>query len=81
MKRVSATRAAQRFSELVDAAKGGGERLLNLGRGHAIERIEPARAADGKSVKEFLRSNAPDGDWADERGELRGKLASEERPW
>lgn len=46
-----------------------------------MARIEPARAANGKLVKEMLRSNPPDRRWASELNELRAALAIEDRPW
>lgn len=81
MRTLSATDAARRFSELLDAVERRGESFLVLRRGHAVARIEPARAANGKLVKEILRSNPPDGDWASELHELRASLGIEDRPW
>ena len=81
MRTLSATDAARRFSELLDAVERRGESFLVLRRGHAVARIEPARAANGKLVKEILRTNPPDGDWANELRELRASLGIEERPW
>jgi hypothetical protein len=52
-----------------------------LRRGHAVARIEPARAANGKRVKEILRSNPPDERWASELDELRASLSIEDRAW
>ena len=81
MQRVSATDAARRFSELLDAVERRSESFVVFRRGHAVARIEPARAASGRLVKEILRANPPDVDWALELHELRGSLAIEERPW
>jgi hypothetical protein len=52
-----------------------------LRRGHAVARIDPAGAANGKRVKEILRSNPPDRRWASELDELRASLAIEDRAW
>lgn len=81
MRRLTATDAARRFSELLDAVERRGESFLVVRRGHAVARIEPARAANGKHVKETLRSNPPDRRWASELGELRAALAIEDRLW
>jgi prevent-host-death family protein len=81
VKSLSATDAARRFSELLDAVERRGESYLVIRRGRAVARIEPARAANGKLVKEALRSNPPDPAWAAELHELRASLAIEERPW
>ena len=81
MRRLSATDAARRFSELLDAVERRGETFLVVRRGHAVARIEPARAANGKHVKELLRASPPDRRWASELGELRAALAIEDRLW
>ena len=81
MRRLSATDAARRFSELLDAVERRGESFLVVRRGRAVARIEPARATNGKLVKEVLRSNPPDPRWASELGELRAGLAVEDRSW
>jgi len=81
VQRVSATTAARRFSELLDAVERRSESFLVFRRGHAVARIEPARAANGRLVKEILRSTPPDIDWALELHALRRTLAIEERPW
>ena len=81
MRRLSATDAARRFSELLDAVERRGETFLVVSRGHAVARIEPARAANGKHVKEILRASPPDRRWASELGELRAALAIEDRLW
>jgi prevent-host-death family protein len=78
---VSATDAARRFSELLDAVERSGETFLVVRRGKAVARIGPARAANGKAVKELLRSTPPDPGWASELRELRSSLAVEDRRW
>jgi prevent-host-death family protein len=81
VRRLTATDAARRFSELLDAVERRGETFLVVRHGRAVARIEPARAANGKAVKELLRSAPPDPGWADELRELRASLAVEDRPW
>ncbi len=81
MRSLSATEAARRFSELLDAVEGRGETFLVVRRGRAVARIGPARAANGKTIKEIFRSNPPDRAWASELHELRAALAVEERRW
>jgi prevent-host-death family protein len=81
MRSLSATEAARRFSELLDAVERRGESFLVVRRGRAVARIEPARAANGKLVKELLRSNPPDRRWATELRELRASLTVEDRRW
>jgi prevent-host-death family protein len=81
VRRLSATDAARRFSDLLDAVERRGESFVVFRRGRAVARIEPARAANGELVKEFLRANPPDRRWASELGELRASLAIEDRAW
>lgn len=81
MRRLTATDAARRFSELLDAVERRGESFLVVRRGHAVARIEPARAANGKAVKDVLRSSPPDKQWAVELRQLRAALAVEDRSW
>jgi prevent-host-death family protein len=81
MRRLTATDAARHFSEVLDAVERRGESFLIVRRGHAVARVEPARAANGKLVKEVLRSNPPDRRWAFELRELRAALAVEDGLW
>jgi prevent-host-death family protein len=66
MRRMSATEAARRFSQLLDAVERRGESFLVVRHGRTVARIGPALAADGRAVKELLRSASPDGDWESE---------------
>jgi prevent-host-death family protein len=81
MRRMSATEAARRFSQLLDAVERRGESVLVVRHGRTVARIGPALAADGRAVKELLRSASPDGDWESELRELRAALVVEDRPW
>lgn len=81
MRTLSATEAARRFSELLDSVERRGETFLVVRRGRTIARIEPARAANGRRVKEILRSIPPDRNWATDLRALRASLAVEDRRW
>jgi prevent-host-death family protein len=81
VQRLSATEAARRFSDLLDAVDTRGESFVIVRRGRPVARIEPARAANGKHVKEMLRANAADPTWASELRELRAAVAVEDRRW
>jgi prevent-host-death family protein len=81
VERVSATEAARRFSELLDAVELRGATFLVARRGRTVARIAPAAAASGRDVKRLLRENAPDSGWPAELRELRAGLSVEERPW
>jgi prevent-host-death family protein len=81
MRRLTATDAARRFSDVLDAVERRGESFVVVRRGRAVARIEPAGAANGKKVKEILRSGPSDGRWASELEELRAALTVEDRSW
>jgi antitoxin (DNA-binding transcriptional repressor) of toxin-antitoxin stability system len=81
VRRVSATEAARRFSDLLDLVERDGETFVVERRGRAVASIAPAAAVSGRTVKEILRSQAPDSSWALELAELRELLQGEERRW
>ena len=81
MRRLTATEAARRFSQLLDAVEARGETFVVVRRGRAVATIAPATAADGKTVKAILRTNGPDRAWASELRALRAGLTPEDRGW
>jgi prevent-host-death family protein len=81
MRRLTATDAARHFSELLDDVERKGESFLVVRRGRAVARIEPARAANGRQVKDLLSANPPDPRWAEDLRELREALTVEDRAW
>lgn len=81
MRSLSATEAARRFAEVLDAVERRGETFVVVRRGRAVARIGPAAAADGKTLKAILRANPRDRAWASELRALRAALAVEERRW
>ena len=81
MKQLTATDAARRFSELLDAVEHNGETFIVLRNGHPVARIEPAAGATGRAAKDFLSRHSPDADWSGELRELRASLTVEERDW
>lgn len=81
MKRLTATEAARRFSEMLDAVEGTGETFVVVRNGHPVAKVGPAAAADGAAVKAALRTNPRDPKWAKELRELRAGLGVEERRW
>jgi antitoxin (DNA-binding transcriptional repressor) of toxin-antitoxin stability system len=81
MRRLSATDAARRFSDLLDQVEYEGETFVVERRGRAVASISPAAAVSGRTVKELLRAQAPDRGWPRELAELRGALEPEERGW
>ena len=81
MKRLTATEAARRFSDLLDRVERSGETFVVERRGRAVASIGPAAAATGRTIKDLLRSQEPDPDWERELADLRGSLRPEERRW
>jgi antitoxin (DNA-binding transcriptional repressor) of toxin-antitoxin stability system len=81
MRRLTATEAARRFSDLLDQVERDGETFVVERRGRAVANIGPAAAVSGRAVKELLRAQAPDPSWAAELLALRGSVEPEERHW
>ena len=79
MSDISATDAARRFSDLLDAVEHGGEHFTVLRHGRAIARIEPVRAGKGAALKLALERRRADGDWAGELDELRALVRADQR--
>ncbi|MGH2728272.1 MAG: type II toxin-antitoxin system Phd/YefM family antitoxin [Actinomycetota bacterium] len=80
MKELSATDAARRFSEVLDAVEHDGESFVIRRKGKPVARLEPARA-NGTAVRKLLRRIPNDPDWAREVRELRRGLPVQERDW
>jgi prevent-host-death family protein len=81
VRRLSATEAARRFSEVLDQVERDGQSFIVERRGRAVASITPAAAVSGRAVKELLRSQAADPAWPRELAELRRSLEPEERRW
>jgi prevent-host-death family protein len=81
LKQLSATEAARRFSELLDRVEQGGESYVVVRHGRAVATIGPAGGGTGKALKEALRVNRPDPEWAKELDELRESLGQVADPW
>jgi prevent-host-death family protein len=81
LKQLSATEAARRFSEVLDRVEQNGESVVIVRHGRAVATIGPAGAGTGKALKEALRANPPDPDWADEVRELRDFIGPAQNRW
>jgi prevent-host-death family protein len=81
MKQLSATDVSRRFSEVLDEVERGGESFVVIRHGRAVATIGPANGGTGKALKEALRANPPDDDWADEVRELRNSMDPVTDPW
>jgi prevent-host-death family protein len=81
MESLTATEAARRFSDVLDAVETRGETFLIVRRGRVVARIAPASAGRGSVVKELLRKSPRDAKWADDVARTRSKLEVEDRRW
>ena len=71
MRKVTATDAARKFSDLLDSVESKGEAFVVVRRGRAIATIGPAATGTGLALKEALRERRPDPEWAAELRALR----------
>jgi prevent-host-death family protein len=78
---ISATEAARRFSDVLDAVEHDGESFVVHRRGRAVARLSPAGPSSGRAVKDALLATAPDRAWARELAELRRSAPVQERSW
>jgi len=78
---ISATEAARRFSEILDAVEHRGESFVIVRRGRPVARMGPATKASGESIKEILNRHAPDRGWEKELREVRAVVSVEDRRW
>jgi prevent-host-death family protein len=75
---VSATDAARKFADLLDAVERG-EEFTIIRRGRAVAHLEPTRRGRGRDVKAVLRAHEVDADWADEVAATRELLVVDDR--
>jgi prevent-host-death family protein len=81
MKRLTATEAARRFSDVLDSVESKRETFVVVRKGRPVARIGPAVAAGGAAVKAMLRAHPPDKRWLDELQAMRADLGIEDRRW
>ena len=81
MKSVSATEAARRFSDLLDAVESEGETFVIVRHGRPVARIEAATGRQGRAVKELLRRAPDDPAWLDDVERVRAATRLDEREW
>ena len=79
MQEMSATEAARRFSDLLDAVEHRGEHFTIVRRGKAIAHLEPTSRGRGADAKALLRRHHPDAKWAAEVWAVRELLEVDER--
>ena len=74
MKKLTATDAARRFSEVLDEVENKRETFVVVRNGKVVAQLGPVAAASGRDVKELLRTNRPDKAWAGELARVRSLL-------
>jgi prevent-host-death family protein len=81
MKRVTATEAARKFADVLDAVEARGESFLVVRHGRAVAQIGPAGGGEGAAVKKVLRAAPRDRGWVEDMTRMRAALQVEERRW
>jgi antitoxin (DNA-binding transcriptional repressor) of toxin-antitoxin stability system len=81
MKRISATEAARRFSDILDAVEGSGETFIVERRGRTVARISPSPEGNGRAVKDVLARAPLDDSWFDEIAATRELLEQRDHDW
>lgn len=81
MRSVSATDAARRFADVLDAVERDGETFLIVRRGRPVARLGPAIGGRGSDVKALLRSAPSDPAWVEGIRQIRAALRVENRDW
>jgi prevent-host-death family protein len=81
MQRLTATEAARRFSDLLDAVERRRESFVVVRRGRPVATIGPASGASGRRVKEILDAHPADTGWTRELRDLRDALAEDAGRW
>jgi antitoxin (DNA-binding transcriptional repressor) of toxin-antitoxin stability system len=81
VRNLTATEAARRFADVLDAVELRGETFVVVRRGRAVARIGPAGAGRGAAVKDVLRAAPHDAAWVDEVKRMRAALQIEDRRW
>jgi antitoxin (DNA-binding transcriptional repressor) of toxin-antitoxin stability system len=76
---VSATDAARKFADLLDAIEHRREHYTIVRRGKAVAHLEPVSQGRGRDVKAMLRRHRVDRAWFDELAELRHLVPLDER--
>lgn len=80
MSEVTATEAARKFADLLDAVEHDGERYTITRRGKAVAHIEPVTRGRGVDAKALLRRHRPDARWTNDLDDIRDLLEVETRP-
>ncbi len=79
MSEVTATEAARKFADLLDAVEHHHQRYTVTRRGKAIAHIEPITRGRGADTKALLERHRPDSEWVADLESVHGLLEVETR--
>lgn len=79
MSEVSATDAARKFSDLLDAVEHRGEHFMIVRRGKVVAQLDPVQAGRGAEIKALLRRHRGDPAFARDITSARDLLEIENR--
>ena len=79
MAEITATDAARRFADLLDAIEHRGERFTIVRRGRVVAQLEPVGSGRGAAVKAALRRHRPDHEWSEDLASSRDLLSPQDR--
>jgi len=80
MKRLHANDAARRFPDVLDSVESEHESFVVVRHGRVVATIRPATLGTGRAVKEALRTQRPDSEWAAELRALRDAVGLPANP-
>lgn len=80
MSEVTATEAARKFADLLDAVEHRGERYTITRHGRAVAHVEPISRGRGLDTKALLLRHRPDAQWSDELAEIRALVELDSLP-
>lgn len=79
MPEITATEAARRFADVLDAVEHDHESFTIVRRGRVVAQLEPVTRGRGADVKALLRRHRPDEAWADDLAAVRSLVELDDR--
>ncbi len=79
MPEITATEAARRFADVLDAVEHDHESFTIVRRGRVVAQLEPVSRGRGADVKALLRRHRPDEAWADDLAAVRSLVELDDR--
>jgi prevent-host-death family protein len=76
---ITATEAARRFADVLDAVEHDHESFTIVRRGRVVAQLEPVTRGRGADVKALLRRHRPDEAWADDLAAVRSLVELDDR--